>query len=355
MMTQKELIARVYNDPIFYIENFLWIKTKEGEIKKLKLKKVQRILVEYVVYCLKNNLPIRAIILKARQEGMSTIIEATIFWWTNTRKNVTARILAHDTDGSNNLFTMSKFYYDKLHPAIKPMKKYSNRKELVFDNPNDLDRAINPGLNSKIQVSTAGSKETGRGETAQAIHFSECSFFDHPDEIMAGMLQTVPMKPKTMVFVESTANGVGGWFHDEYKRAERGESAFKAFFFPWYLEPEYEQQAPEDFERNEYERVISAEAKKEWDMELTDNQWQWYRMKSSELHAANGKMQQEYPSNAMEAFISSGRPRFDIEALKWYLNDIVSQPVRGYVHNRKFIEDKNDTLWRLLPAIHQIH
>lgn len=343
-MTPQELTKRIYNDPIFYIENFLWIKTKEGEIKKLKLKKVQRILLEYVVSCLKNNIPIRAIVLKARQEGMSTVIEAVLFWWTNTRKNANARILAHDTDGSNNLFTMSKFYYDKLHPAIKPMKKYSNRKELVFDNPNDNDRPLNPGLNSKIQVSTAGSKETGRSETNQLVHASEIAFWDYPAEIMAGMMQTVPMKPKTMVFLESTANGIGGYFHSEYQQGKRGESSFKAFFFPWYLEDEYSMPAPPDFELNEYEKRVSAEALKEWGMELTKDQWQWYRMKDAELRAANGKMQQEYPSNDYEAFIASGRPRFDVESLKWYLEKIVTTPLKGYIVNRRFIEDKGGAL-----------
>jgi hypothetical protein len=347
-MTEKELAERIYNDPVFYIENFLWIKTKEGEIQKLKLKKVQRIVVDYVVTCLKNNLPIRAIILKARQEGMSTIIEALGFWWTNTHKNASFRILAHDTDGSNNLFNMSKTYYDKLHPAIKPMKKYSNRKELVFDNPNDLLRGENPGLNSRIQVSTAGSKETGRSETNQLVHASEIAFWDYPAEIMAGMMQTVPMKPKTMVFLESTANGIGGYFYEEYQRAKRGESTFKAFFFPWFMEAEYVMPADPDFETTDDEKKLIRETKKEFDISLTNDQLYWRRNKRAELESANGKFQQEYPSNDYEAFIASGRPRFDVESLKWYLEEIVTTPQTGQIINRKFVQDDRGTLsvWR---------
>ena len=332
---KRELIRRLYSDPVFYIENFLYIRTKDAQLKKLKLNRTQKTILKYIVECLENDRPIRMIILKARQEGVSTVIEAVLFWWTNTRKNVSSRIIAHDNDATNAIFNMSKLYYDHLNPLIRPLRKYSNRKEIYFANPDS--NSTDKGMNSRIIVSTAGNEQAGRGESNQAIHFSESAFFKNPEEIMAGMLQTVPMKPNTMVFVESTANGIGGWFYDEYQRASRGDSTFKAFFFPWFEHDEYKMEVPEGFELNEEEMKVKEQFK------LTDEQMAWRRMKKSELASTDGKWEQEYPATAEESFISSGRPRFDVEALK-SLERRIKEPLLGYMDGAKFKADPKGTL-----------
>ena len=344
LTTQSDLLTRLYTDPVLYIENFLYISTKDGTLTKLKLNKVQRELVLYVVDCLEHNRPIRAIILKARQEGISTIVEAIIFWFTATRKNISSRIMAHDGKATDNLFAMFKRYNDNLHRELKPMMKYSNKKELVFSNPSSKSILDNPGLGSKIAVSTAGSKEAGRSETNQLMHGSEVAFWANPEEVMAGMLQTIPMAKNTMVFLESTANGVGGYFYEEYQRASRGESAFKAFFFPWFMLEEYVWPVHGRFERTEAEVKLADEVLKDFDTVLTNEQLLWRRHKREELGATKSKFEQEYPSNPREAFIASGRPRFDIESLRWYLENIVRKPVVGYLENRKFKKDEKGSL-----------
>jgi hypothetical protein len=329
LTTQKELLNRLFTDPIFYIENFLYISTKDGSLTKLKLNKIQRELVEYVVDCLKREVPIRAIILKARQEGVSTVIEAVIFWFTATRKHISSRIMAHDGKATDNLFAMFKRYNDNLHPALQPMMKYSNKKELQFSNPSTVGRKENPGLDSRISVSTAGSKEAGRSETNQLMHGSETAFWDNPDEVMAGMLQTIPMAKNTMVFLESTANGVGGYFYEAYQKAKQGESGFKAFFFPWWDHEEYAITPDKGFKLTEEEKEIKETLK------ITNAQMNWRRMKKAELAGTKQKFEQEYPADDMEAFISSGRPRFDIELLKDYLKNIKPY-VQGDLHKRRF-------------------
>ena len=56
---------------------------------------------------------------------------------------------------------------------------------------------------------------------------------------MLSLMQAVPHDPQTMVIIESTANGVGGEFHQQWLRAVRGESEFVPLFFPWWEHQEY--------------------------------------------------------------------------------------------------------------------
>jgi len=341
-MNNQELARKLRNNPIFYIEKNLYIRTKEGKLQKLKINYVQTELINYVIECLDKGVPIRVIILKARQEGMSTIIEAIIFWYTATHKNRSGRIVAHDGDSSNNLFNMSKLYYERLHEFVRPMIRYSNRKELVFENPDDEKRSDNPGLGSKMMVSTAGNLQAGRSETNQLIHASEVAFWDHPEELMAGLMQTVPYSPNTMIFLESTANGVGGYFYNEYQRAKRGKSVFKCFFFPWFVHEEYHLKPPIGFKPNRTEQKLKTK------YGLTNAQLYWRRVKKSELESTGGKFEQEYPSDDYEAFIASGRPRFDVDQLMKYRLE-TKKPVRGYLKEGKFTESDSGSfrVWKL--------
>jgi hypothetical protein len=341
-MNQKELVQTLRTKPVFYIEKNLYIRTKIGTLTKLHLNYVQTQVVNYVIECLDNKTPIRIIILKARQEGMSTVIEAIIFWYTATHKHISSRIIAHDGESSNNLFGMTKTYYERLAPFIKPLKRYSNRKQLVFENPDEKKREEKPGLGSKVIVSTAGNVQAGRSETNQLIHASEIAFWEHPEELMAGMMQTVPYAPNTMIFLESTANGVGGYFYDEYQRAKRGDSVFKAFFFGWNVHEEYSLEPPTDFEPSEEEQKLKEE------YSLTNGQLYWRRIKKKELEETGGKFEQEYPINDFEAFVASGRPRFDVDTLKNMLL-AAQKPIRGEVEFGKFNQDKKGKLsvWKL--------
>ena len=154
-------------DPKDYIEQYLYIKTKDARLDKLKLNDPQAQIYNIIKKQRSLNKPIRIIVLKARQEGVSTLTEALIFEDTINRANINSLIVAHDTDSSDRIFAMSKLYYDMLPDARKPATNYSNRKELDFKAP----------LLSRIQVDTAGNTGVGRSFTLQNFHGSEVAFW----------------------------------------------------------------------------------------------------------------------------------------------------------------------------------
>lgn len=348
-----------YN-PKWYIENFLKIRDKTATIREFHLNKAQNIVMDMINKDKKAGKPLRYIVLKARQMGLSTLFEGLIFQDTANHENKNSLIIAHEEQASSNLFNMSKLYYEYLPDELKPMKKYANGKVLQFENPtpDDMEKAKNPGLRSKISIATAGSGEVGRSATYHNIHASEVAFFPDAKTTMLGLLQAVPDQPNTMVVLESTANGVGDWFHEMWQKAEKGLNEFTPIFLPWFIQPEYTRKFFTEEEKAsfiEQVNIVTQDSQgnevRTYEYELMTKHDLTYEQLNWRRHTIQNKCQgddilfmQEYPSTAEEAFISSGRPVFNIRALRDYQTRIKDPIRRGYLRedeggNVYFVDD----------------
>lgn len=187
--------------------------------------------------------PCKIIVLKARQLGISTVTEAIISSLVMTTYYVSALIVAHISDASQNIYNMSKRYYDELPPALKPMIKYSNARELVFQNPDDKAAEDNKGLRSSIRVATAGQSGVGRSQTFNYMHLSEVAFWEKEDgktvqSQLTGLLQTLPQHGFSFLVIESTANG-WNYFKSLWDKAVAGENDYVPLFIPWFEMEDY--------------------------------------------------------------------------------------------------------------------
>jgi len=286
-----------------YIEAFLKIRTKDGKIIDLKLNKPQMKLYSAIKESYTAGKPIRIVILKARQEGFSTATEAIIFKNTATEHNVRSAVVAHESDATNNLFEMFKRYYDNLPAQLKPEKKKSNAKEVLFADKNGS------GLNSSIRCMTAGNSDIGRSETIQYLHLSEFAFW--PGNIIdtyTSIMQAVPDTPDSMVIIESTANGYNE-FKTVWDNAVAGESDFTPIFCAWWELPEYRK----TFDGS---RLTAEEEEIKRTYDLEDDQIAWRRWCiRNNCNGSIDKFRQEYPACPEEAFIMSGSPVFNIEKI----------------------------------------
>jgi hypothetical protein len=352
-MSSVTKIKAILKDSQEYMQKLLKIRTKSGALVKFKLNSSQKRLNDKINELQEQGKPVRIIILKARQMGFSTLTEGRIFHKTATTKLTNSFIIAHKEEASTNLFSMSKLFYEELPVGLRPMKKASNAKELIFENPTpDLnEKQNNPGLRSKIKIDTAKNLDAGRSSTIHNLHASEVAFWDNADTVMLGLMQAVPNTPNTMVIVESTANGVGGYFYDMWQKAKRGENDFIPLFFAWFEHAEYRMEVPEGFTLTDKEKELK-------DLySLEDEQLVWRRWAIRNNCGGDvEKFKQEYPSNDEEAFLTSGRPRFDVQTLhKWYAK--AKQGEKGYLENGKWIEDDKGYLeiWeRPIPGRHYV-
>lgn len=352
---------KLVNDPKWYIENFLVIRDKQAKKVPFILNHAQNIVMEKIKWCEENNKLKRFIVLKARQMGLSTLFEGLIFHDTANNPFKNSLIVAHEEPASQNLFNMSKLYYEELPDVIRPMKKYSNGKILAFESPeNDEDKKQqNPGLRSKITIATAGAGEVGRSSTIHNLHASEVAFFPDAKTTMLGLLQSIPDEMNTLVVLESTANGVGDYFHDLWQKATRGENEFIPIFLPWFIDPGYTRPFKSSAEREQFKSEIETvttdmngnkvytyeyELMKKHDLTLEQLNWRRYTI-ANKCQGDEFLFMQEYPSTPEEAFISTGRPKFSIQSLKKY-QTITKEPTRGYLKYNpngevEFIEDSS--------------
>ena len=324
-----------------YIETFLKIKTKNGQIVPFLLNAPQKKLYEALKKQYSEKKPLRVIILKARQMGFSTLSVAIIFKLTVTKPNISSGIVAHVEDATSNLFNMSNLFYQELPSKLKPKLKQSNQSEIIFD-----DKSGN-GLRSRIKCMTAGGKSIGRSETFQNLHISEYAFWPGDKKsTLAGLLQTVPNTLESMIIIESTANGYED-FKKRWDDAVEGRSDFIPVFCAWYELDEY---------RKDASGIILSPREKELKQiyNLDDEQISWRRWKiANDCGGDEQIFMQEFPSCPEEAFITSGNSVFDKASVIRQIEKsrVKKYYARGYFeYTKKIIDQHNavisDVVWR---------
>lgn len=317
-MSESELAARAKLKEELkladvYCRKWLKIITKTGEVLPLVFNSTQKIVYQKIQELKAKQIPIRLVILKSRQQGISTQTQGLIFHDSVTRRHRNSLVMTHEPDSTTSLFEMNKYFYEMLPKLLQPMKRYDNATRLTFDNPQDKGRSARPGIKSQITVATANKKAVGRGITIQNFHASEVAFWSNAEEIMLAVSQAVPRNPDTMIVLESTANGVGGYFYDTYWDAVNGKNDYLPIFLPWYIFPEYSMPAPKDFVPNREELDLIAA------YSLNKDQLTWRRWCIANNCGGDiNRFKQEYPSSDLEAFIVSGMPLFNLPNLQIY-------------------------------------
>lgn len=312
-MSKAEIAVRhkFATDFDYFAVNALKIRPKDGDLRPFVINQAQR----YVhLIAEKQQLEtgkVRLIILKGRQQGVSTYVSARFYWKCTHRRGARVFILTHEIKATENLFAMAKRYHDNNLPDLKPTTKSDSVKSLTFNN-----------LDSGYAVGTAGTKGVGRSSTIQYFHGSEVAFWDHADTHATGVIQGVPSSDGTEIILESTANGLGNYYHSQWQLAERGESDYIAVFLPWYWQPEYTRPVDDSFELNSEEFDLLNAYKADG---LTVEHLHWRRYKIMEFAAGGDsgewRFKQEYPMTAAEAFQTSGEeslidPEYVLKARK---------------------------------------
>ncbi len=300
-----------------YIERFLKIRTKDGELSPLIMNAPQRRLYEAIRKQWDEGKPIRIIILKARQMGFSTLTEAILFAITATNFNVETMIVAHEDKSTVNLFRMSQRFYEELPDMIKPKRKTVNARELVFDTAAGNGR----GLGSRIRCATAGGKGVGRSSTLTCLHLSEFAFWPgEKRQTFSGLVQAVPDRPGTVIIIESTANGYDVFkeMWDAAVEAERnGTDGYTPIFFAWHEMEEYRRPPLPGFQRTQEEEEMART------FGLDDEQLAWRRWCIATNCGGDVNLfQQEYPATPEEAFIATGQCVFDKKILVRRLDEV---------------------------------
>lgn len=289
---ELELRKRLKDDFEFYAKHSLKIRTKDEGLQPFELNEAQRYVHDIAQRQLRERGKVRIIVLKGRQQGMSTYIEGRYYWRVTHSKGVRAYILTHEGEATTNLFDMVDRYHKNNPEQTRPSTSKDSGKELYFDK-----------LDSGYKVGTAGANETGRSQTVQFFHGSEVAFWPNAEKHARGVLQAVP-KDSGEIFLESTSDGIGNYFYKVWRDAIAGKSDYEAVFVPWFWQSEYTSKVPEGFELEEDEEEYQELVEMHYGEPLTNGQLQFRREKVSELGSVES-FKREYPATAKEAFESA--------------------------------------------------
>lgn len=146
-------LAKCMTSPRYYLENYHVIKSEHEGFKTLyPFWDSQEIFFTEVITLILAGKPVKVLVLKARQLGMSELAEGIIFWRTIFNETITTLIVAQDVEQADYLFTKSMRAYENLPWWLQPEKRYGSKGRYLILDANSPERK---GLGSEIIVAAA--------------------------------------------------------------------------------------------------------------------------------------------------------------------------------------------------------
>lgn len=353
-------------DRAHWISNHFTIKDKAGALRLLNPMSVpQAKLAALIAWQRERERPVRIIVLKARKTGISTLVEADMLCEVIAR-GIDALVIAHDKDTSEYIFEITHRFYQH-YDLPKPELARANKGEIKFE-----------GREGFVKVETANNIHAGTGLTPQYIHASEYSKWEHGTQTATALLQSVGDNPGTTILIESTAFGFDDLFYPTWQRAHencrvtwstainavgqqvwvpevdvtnpRDWNGYLPYFIAWHDDPSYCRVFDSPAESQQFAQTLNElETHLHTYYNCTLEQLNWRRWTLKEKCRGDAKvLAQEWPGTPREAFVASGRPRLDHEAL-----DLMSEEPgrRGYLRQSEtwtrqigFLPDKGGDL-----------
>lgn len=213
--------------------------------------------------------PLLLIVLKARQIGFTTITMAFAVWWCLFHSDSPWLIASRGEDAAKKNLARAQYGWRRLpswYVARCPKVTTDTAERLAWDNESRID-------------SIPASASSGRSDSVFGVLFDEAAHMDNPAELYAS-LEPLCYGP---FIVFSSANGMGGWFHEHCQEAQLPDSAWEFMFCPW------------------------------WEVEGRDQEW--HERTRRKYRGQLWLFYQEYPNDPVEAFAKSGRVAFGADLL----------------------------------------
>lgn len=223
-----------------WIETYFPIRDVDGVIVKLKLNPAQRRFEAWVLRMMRAGMPVRLIFLKARQMGISTYVQAITFERVLRGKHIRALIVADKGDHAQILLNIAKLARTEMNKSGEERWQFKMTSKAA-----DANKWDDPFF-GEIVITSAQEDAAGRSGTRNIVHTSEAAYYPH-DVDYAGILGSLPSRPETFGFEESTANGDRGKFRDGFWDSYRERDVplrkrkypWVALFLAWWEHPGY--------------------------------------------------------------------------------------------------------------------
>lgn len=289
-LSPKLFEQRYLKSKLWRLNNLYKVVDKKGNAVQFKMNYAQ-----HCVYAATRRHP-RIIILKSRQQGISTFFLVSYFDDAIFCPFLNVGLMAQGTAEAATLLERSKFLWENFDPGIKlalgiKLKK-DNTKELAFSN------------NSTVFI-----RVSFRSTTLQRLHISEFGKIANENpkrakETKTGTLQALGRGNTGAI--ESTAEGAN-LFKEMWDQAtlaaaksELSEKDFLPVFLPWIHDPDCVESIDQVIDSKAEKYFTELEAK--LGIELTKQQKNFWIVQHREL---GEDIFQEYPATPEEAFAAT--------------------------------------------------
>ena len=293
----------------YWAATSVWITAKaRGKDILFTLNRAQRTYLAELEELRLANLPIDIILCKARQWGGSTLTQLYMLWIQLFHKKNWNSVICGDVQKQSRNVT------GMLAKALRGLPLW-NFGEVVTTLPyqgSSSTRVLSIG-NCRYSVGSAQKPDSLRSEDISMAHLTEVGLWKathgkKPEDLVQSIFGSIASGPYTMKVLESTAKGVGNYFHRTWldATAEKKKNNFTPVFIPWFMIDIYSKPV------EDYNKFIATMSEREhylFSLGATLEAIAWYREKSLEINE-EWRMCSEYPSTAAEAFQSTGRRVF---------------------------------------------
>ena len=285
-------------------------------------------------------LPLRVIGLKPRQKGSTTYFGAEDYHWMR-RHAASVCVIGGQYSQTNSLWSI--------------LQTYNDNDSFNWGNSGKIHDSFGEWTNgSRLTSETAGDKLAGISSTFQVLHATEVARWSsygvaNAPTVLANILKCVPLIPNSVVFLESSAEGASGSFHERWIEATDAEDFLSGakeimpgdyvrVFSPWFefgdsamrlTEPQKEVirstlDSDPDFDGEKmllsrYGRIDESGVQRLGESVTEHDAWEQLAWRRYAIAKECGKdrliFDRDYPHSWQDAFMKSGNMRFSRSGL----------------------------------------
>lgn len=280
-----------------------------GEDIRFMLNRAQRVYLTELEKLRMAGRPINIILLKARQWGGSTLTQIYMLWIQIVHRKNWNSVICGDVESQSNIVSGMLSKVVKNYPVwatggqkleTKPFEGSTKTRQIKY-------------CQCLYSVGSAQKPDNLRSQNIAMAHLTEVGLWKEtkgkkPEDLVQSIFGSINDGPYTVKVLESTAKGVGNYFHRTWLSAEKGKNSFTPVFIPWFIIDMY----TEYIGYKNYFAFIDTMTDYEhylFSLGATLEAIAWYRTKKKDMEE-EWRMCSEYPSDPKEAFQSTGRPYF---------------------------------------------
>lgn len=377
MVMEKLIWLRAKTDFPFFAAKFVLIKAKKGGKNiPFVLNYPQRILVYEFEKMRLAGVPIKVIVLKARQWGGSTATQIYMSWIQLLHKSGWySAIVAHQSSAALKIKAMYDKMIREFPPSLLNLKSRAPLRLSPYSGSRTdytISQEKRQVRDTVISIGSMQSPDSVRAGDVSMVHYSEVGLYrttegKTPEDLIQAISSSIPDEAYAMNVMESTAKGEHNLFHHEWIDSVKGISGRVPVFVPWYIIEMYRKPFDSEKQREMFARRLwnnrnNTQAKSTrsepgaylWSLWVKEDgptleALHWYVTKRRE-YRSHEAMASEFPSDDIEAFAHSGQAIFDrynVDKLKdgcsipKAVGEVVGDAMTGptALHNVKFVED----------------